>query len=867
VSRLVAALVLLALAAPVRAEAGPFERYFGGLRQRGLFDLAEGEALRRLATPRLAVEEKAPLVGELARTFAEHAKYVEGREQADLWDRADNVVAEFLAANPKAPAAASLDLLRGELALSRGETLRWLAELRTDQPGFRAQAEAALASAVERLTASERALSRRLLDRSRDRTTERTEPLTPPELSDLVTRARLSLGTAELERARLADGPAKAEHLAAAERWLEVVAKGPAGDGPTWRAQVALAEAARLAGKADLARRRLAAPDPASLPDAAKDEIAAVMAKLLLDEDKPDRAAAFLIDYRRKRGALTGELRLAQVRALAAAAAALDEIDKKSEAKALRDEIPTVVRWAEAEQGGYWAYRVRLAARDAERSGLYGYEVAEQVRKAEAAVAAGRTNDAAAAYAEAERLASADPAAAAPFAFTRASLLLRADRFEEAAAAFASIADTYPAFDKAAEAHLLAAYALGRLHDADPSTARREAYAAKLEEHRAKFPGGPTAAEATLRRAKLYEARRQYSKALPLLKEIAADPQHGPAAQAAIARDYESLLRYLETARKSASTPDEAAARAGQIDEWTAAAVRDLTALTEPLRSPDAPREPLSAQQAELALRSVRLLESDPASRRAADALLDRLAVSFAAEHPVAEKEFWDAARRSALPLRVVSLAARDRTTQAADLIGSLAEAPIGDLVAVVRGLAELHDPDGKTSAPVVFGATEGPAGPRLSDLRETAVDLLARRRAELSPDEARRLDLVLAEANLAGGHTGAAADRYEAALAERPNDRALLAQAAAALLDSGDPAAVKRARDYWRRLEKLETAGGESWLKARLKVIESDLALGDTAAAKKLLTVTRLLYPKLGGGDIKAGYDAAQHQLDMTTK
>src|SRR5690606_31146935 len=77
----------VAAAQPPTDEATAIGRYFEGLRQRGLFDLAEGEALRRL-DEKPAPAAHARLVAELARTFTEHAKYVTGREQADLWARA-----------------------------------------------------------------------------------------------------------------------------------------------------------------------------------------------------------------------------------------------------------------------------------------------------------------------------------------------------------------------------------------------------------------------------------------------------------------------------------------------------------------------------------------------------------------------------------------------------------------------------------------------------------------------------------------------------------------------------------------------------------------------------------------------------------
>lgn len=852
--------VLLALTA---AWAGPSatERYFDGLRQRGLFDLAEGEALRRLAA-KPSDDARAELVAELARTLAEHAQYLDDPERTELADRADATIAEFLDQQPKYPGRVRLEVLRGELALTRGETLRWLAELRPERPEYRAQAETSLATAIERLSEAERSIGRRLQDRLKGRTSERSEPLEATELSELLTRLRLAIGQAELERARL--GEPRGERIAAAERWLEVVAKGPAGEEATWRAQVLLGEAARLAGQPDLARRRLAGLETATLPDEAKDAVAAIMARLLLDEGKPDRAVDFLIDYRRTRGALGGELRLLQVLGLSQAAGAVEKLGNKAEADALREQIPTVVRWAEAEQGGFWAYRVRLAAADAEQSGRYGLEVAEQVRRAEAAVAAGKTDDAAAAYAEAERL-SGDPTDASQFAYVRGSLLLKAGRFEPAAAALASVSETYPQSEEAANSHLLSAYALGRLSEVEPSPERRDAYVARLEEHRVRFPGTPTAAEATLRLARHREGRRQYSKAIPLFKEIADDPERGPTARAAAARNYENLILHLRSARKSAPAA-EAAARDRQLAEWTAAAARDLTALTEPLRSAASRPGPLSTQEAELVLRSARILAGAGEESGVTDRLLDLLAEGVAAEHPEPERDFWAAVRRSLLPLRVLSLARRDRYGDASELIESLAEAPAGDLLGVLRGLAELTDEAG-TGGATAFGPAEGPVGPRLTDLRQAAADLLTTRRAELTPEESRQLDLVLAKTSLADGRADAAAERYEAALADRPNDKTLLAQAAEALLSSGDPAAAERARDYWRRLERLEKSGTDAWLRARLKVAESSLAAGDVAEARKIYRATTLLHPGLGDAETKAAYEAFGRRLDSAPK
>lgn len=862
-NRLIATCLLIATTTTAYAEPSAIERYFDGLRQRGMFDLAEGEALRRLGGDP-PPEVHAQLVAELARTFVEHAKYAEGREQADLWERADAAVADFLEANPQSPSRIRLNVLRGELALSRGQTLRWLAKLSSSN--FAPQAETALAKAVEQLATVEAELNQRLRSRLRLRSAS-VDPIDAIELDELLTRTRLKLGMAELERARLATGTVRADHLGQSERWLTNLAKGAAAEEATWHSQILLAETARLEGKPDVVRQRLAELQPSTLPDAAMDAIAAISTKLLLDEKKPDRAVAFLIDYRRTRGSLTGELRLLQIRGLAEAAAAVEALGNEQEAAALRAEIPTIVEWIQAEHGGYWAYRARLAARNAERSARYGATVAALVRQAEAALAAGQTDAAISTYAEAVRQAQDKPDVAVELASARASLLLKAGRYQEAATLLTSLVEQQPDGDSADEMHLLSAYALGRLHDDAPSPEHRQIYIARLEEHRRRFADSPTAAEATLRLASFYERRRQYSKAIPLCMSITGDAERGLVAAAAAARNYEHLLRHLRSARNTAATAEAATVRDRQLTEWSAAALRDAMTLTESLRSTNLPSQPMTATEAELALRASRLLLSDADGQSEAAILLDRLASAFLIEHAATEQEFWEAARRSALPLRIVSLATRSRFDDASRLIESLESAPVGDLLAVVRGLSELTELDPRGRTPVAFGASDEPVGPRLTDLRRTATELLSERRTELSADEARQLDVVLAKANLADGRSSVAVDRYDAALAARPNDKALLKQAATALQASGDAKAVRRALDYWRRLEDQESTGSEPWLAARLHVIEAHLAVGETAAARKLLTVTKLLHPQLGGGAMTAAYEAVEQRLDAETR
>jgi hypothetical protein len=352
---------------------------------------------------------------------------------------------------------------------------------------------------------------------------------------------------------------------------------------------------------------------------------------------------------------------------------------------------------------------------------------------------------------------------------------------------------------------------------------------------------------------------------LPLLRDVVKDAERGPTAAAGIARNYGNVLQYLRSASSEATTPDEIAARDQQLREWSAEAVKELTALTKPLREVPLGAKPLTAAEAELALRSAQIFLTYGDETAPADRLLDRLAETVARN--LDQKEpFWLAVQKSARPLLIVSLANRGKYDEASRLVAGLASAPVGDVLAVVKGLAEMTDAEDRGSKPAVFGANDEVRLTRLPDLRTKAADMLTARAGELSDADRKAANLLLAKSNLADGRTATAAVQFEQALVEHPNDKRLLAQAAAALASSDDSEAVFRARDYWRRLESLESPGSDAWFTARLNVIETSVTLGDVAEARKLLTVTRLLHPQLGGGATKAGFEAVQRRLGAET-
>src|SRR5262249_33428293 len=131
------------------------------------------------------------------------------------------------------------------------------------------------------------------------------------------------------------------------------------------------------------------------------------------------------------------------------------------------------------------------------------------------------------------------------FGFTRASIEIKAKNWADASADLLELAEQFPENSKTPEAHLLAAYALGRAYDEKPTAGRREEYTRVLEEHRSRYADGPTLPEAPWRLPRLEERRGHIAAALDLYKSIPASHKRAPAAHIAIARTYEAALDRL----------------------------------------------------------------------------------------------------------------------------------------------------------------------------------------------------------------------------------------------------------------------------------------------------------------------------------
>jgi tetratricopeptide (TPR) repeat protein len=435
---------------------------------------------------------------------------------------------------------------------------------------------------------------------------------------------------------------------------------------------------------------------------------------------------------------------------------------------------------------------------------------------------------------------------AADLAFTRASILLEAGRLAEAGAAFREIVKQNAAGPKAAEANLLYAWCAGRVYEKSRSAGDGEKFASALVEHRNAFGKHQTAADATAMLAEYEERRGNFAGALKLYLEIPPQHARGDESKAAVARCYEQILAALEQQNKPRDAVEsEAIAR---VDQFVA-------------NFPTAP-EALNVHQAEVALRlaRMRMNQSRPDYARA-DRLLERALASAPAEKrepnakPAESSEAWTAIVATSARLRIVSLAAQNRMQEAQEFVQRLSTASVGEVLGVLDGLA-----DAATRVDPV--ARRG-----LGELQLKAAEEIADKRASLGPADAIRLNRCLAEAYLATGQPTKAIEAYESLLKSGQRTRTMLRTVANLLLQCGTDACLTRALGYFRQIEAQEKKGSPEWLRASYDIALCCFKLKQFDESRKIVRVTRVLYPELGGGDLKKKFEQLERDLQSAAQ
>jgi tetratricopeptide (TPR) repeat protein len=821
---------------------GPSRAYLKGLRDRRLFSVAETYCFRRLDDPELSAAERIDYTVELSRALVQHAAWRTGQEQEELWARARSVVDDELRRDPEHPRSDALRLQLTLVPAAKAQLLAWQTQIAPFDDALRSRAIEQLQSVLKTLSEIEVHLSERTrLARNPSPADRAAGAPTPGDLRDLAQEAGLTLAAINVELGRLL--PAGAERTAAvqeAETRLGSLVRQALPDEMEWEARLLRIQAARLGGQLDQAQSLVDALLRSEPPPFVRARGLAESIRVDLARERPDDALARLLAEQQQSPAISEELRGLNVEALLAAReAALIRGDQQ-----LADELLAEAERTLQQVKGPWGARAGALLSIARDGAAYGNDVAAKVLAGRAAFQNGDAAAAANLYAEAVSLARAAQRAdiVPELLSTRASILLQSGDYEQAARDFIAVAEDPLAGDRAAQAHLLYAYCLGKLWEERATQSRREAYATALNEHRTRFADDPTFVEATWMLAAFEEVRQQWTVALELYATIPTDHERGPAARARVSALFEQVLARLREIGR-------------ETDSWEDLAVAQLTGYLDAMPPSPARLAPL---EADVVLRLARiLLNHRSPDYVAADAQLDRVIGSSQAAIREAETggqqpdPAWTARYNVAIQLRIVSLAGQNRVNEALTILESL---PVSDpkaLLAVLNGLSE------------VSAGSDDERKRALGELQLKAAEPLLERPDQLEADDARLLDACLAQAYVAVDRPNDAIAVYERLLAGAPHDRRLLRTAAELLAESSNTAAWEKSQRYWLRLEELEKPGTPQWFAARLQVATMSLKLDRREECRKLLNVTRVLFPELGGPEVSVKFEALQAELD----
>jgi len=841
-----------------RNDADATERYFDGLRERRLFSLAETVCLRMLNDTGPGLVERTRYAVELSRTYVDHAAYAESiEEQTEMLDLAARAIDEVLSGRDNHPQALLLQAQKAIVTAREVELFRWRHELHPLADADLQQALERAARVTPELQQLDQALSAELRAPRRDVLGERLQPY---QLRGLLNVVRFRAGALQLDRAALLDSgsPDRSEALVLADQWFRRVAAGAPGDRLTLESQLAVVQVTRLSGDLATAGKLLNALLQDLPPPAVLDDAMAELVELHLADGRLADALDELRAHRLARRGLTGRLNWLNVVVLSRLSQATAQQGDPALAAELMEQAKSFAQRAGTEGSAYWAARARQQIDLDHRRHRYGGDVAPWLEQGQNSFAAGRLPDAIRAYTRAWELVrqarTTAPDAAAEVGSALGSLLVQEGRYEDAADVLRDAVLVQPAGEQAAASDLLRAWCLTRLYEVEPTRSRREACMTALEEHRARFPASATAAEAAWLLAQIEERRLQSTQALRLYAAIPDSHARFAEANVAVARCGEVILsRLAELGRP--------------VDEWEPAILRLLDDRCAPLLTQARPLSPL---QAELLLRTARLrLNAVPPDFITADSLLNQLfrertgssgspavpgtgplpanaatETGSGEELTAADRAALSQLRYQAAALRVISLAGQGQMREAYRLVEDVARRDSAELVAVLSGL---------TAAAAGLPA---PQQRELGELQLHAFDLSGARLEGLPAEEQTAWRQTLASAHDFTGRPAQAADLLKPLLDADPENHDLRRRIATRLMAANTPERLAAARQHWQKLESTFPPGSADWFSARMETIRVSLSLGQTDEARKVLRVTRLLYPDPPTAEIRGTLD-----------
>ncbi len=543
--------LLVGLASLAAAEEGASDRRFlAGLRERGLYRLAETYCVERLKRPDLAESRRADLVIELSRSVAEQAASLPGKQRGPLWQRAGRVIEDFARQYPQS-SRLPLVRLQGALGLlTRGELTRQEAQLTADAGPLLDEARSQLRAAIGQLGQLADEVERQLRERN---LSGRTHPaqLSADQLASLKKNIQYQLARARRNQAQCyaADSADRANSLTRAIRLLGPLAKLDPADPLALSSRIDLIKSHRLLADYDAARRMLDVLLEQQPPLSVELRARAEQIRLALATGRLPEAISLLSQRRQIDGTTSAELDYAWLEAYLAVWRAADDAGERAKAAQWQAKATEMVERIEQMHGPYWTRRAGLLLCRYVRASPDGGNLAMLVRAAEGSFRSGRPDDALAAYDRAAALAAKEGDAGRAFEldYIGATIEHQRNRHRQASARYRQLSMTTPNHPKAAEAHRLAIYHAAQVAKGQPQGSLDQ-YVAMLQEHLQTWPNAPGSDSVRRRLGQLCEHRRDWPGAIGAYRAVSSNDANYLQVVRAATRCYRAWLEQCRAA-------------------------------------------------------------------------------------------------------------------------------------------------------------------------------------------------------------------------------------------------------------------------------------------------------------------------------
>ena len=806
------------------------QRFLAGLRERGLFQLAETYCVDRLRRPDLADARRADLAIELSRCLAERAVSSPPEQRPPLWQRAQQVIDDFVRRFPQ-NRRLPLVQMQGALGLlTRGELARQESQVVAEGGDLAEEARANLREAVGEFGRLADEVEQLLRRQNRS---PRGDPeiLSADQLASLQKNVQYELARAYRNQAQCyaADSPDRANALTRAVQLLQPLAGLDPAHPLAWKSRIDTIVCYRLLADYDTARRMLDAVGKLELPPSLKLRARAEVIRLALATGRLSEAVAVISEGRQIDGVVSPELDYAWLQTYLAASRAAADAGNETQATEWQSKATDLVEQIERLHGPYWTRRagmlLALHFRQAPQSG----DLDTLVRIAESSYRSGKLDDALALYDDARAAAAKDNDAAKAFdlGYTAAAIEHNRERHDRALARYRQIATSMPGDPDASTAHLMAIYHAGQLAKKETPGAVDQ-YVSLLKEHLQTWPAEPSAEGVRVQLGRMYEHRQDWPNAIAIYRAVTpGNAAHQQAVEAAA-----RCCRAWLAQRKAAGEATEQIA--GNAADWFESLLVDSRGSLPERWSPLQRFAVLEAARLRLNYSTTGYAQVQQILTAALQGTADARADSKLAE--------W---KSSARALLVFSLAGQDRRRDAANVLTQISAGPPEQLMALLEGLGRVA----KEARPAV--RTE------LAELQLRTIDLLQNGRTPLAQTQRQSLEKLRAKALADAGRSGAALQQYHALAKKYPRDGAIQEDYVELLMMQDDRSSLAAALAKSRELESRSPPQSERWFRAKYTVALLHYRLGNKQQAAKIIRLLQLLHPELGGPVLKAKFEA----------